>query len=435
MKQAISFLLVIVSFALLFASCTDGSTSEVTPTTSTPSDTAPEDDLSILVEGNTEFAFDLYQKLKDANANFFISPYSISTALAMTYAGARGETEQQMADALHFTLPQERLHVSFYNLDTLLKQRGKAEIYVGEPGEELTKETVDGFRLNIANAIWGQEGYSFLQQYIETIMTYYGCGLRYLDFINDPEAARLEINDWASNQTEGRINNLLGPGSLSALVRLVLANATYFKANWAHEFNKSMTTDGDFTLLDGSTVTVPMMQQRHQFSYAEGDTYQAIRLPYLSDELAMTILLPRDGEFESFENSLDSQILQDILAKMESREVDLSLPKFTFESSYRLNEVLSEMGMPAAFSGGADFSGMTGNQDLFIGSALHKTFVSVDEVGTEAAAVTVIIMMGSAPSPPPTVVSFTADRPFIFLIQDIETGSILFMGRVLNPIA
>jgi len=432
MKKSSFFLAFITVTILLVTSCS-APAGETTPAHTSPPPTTPGDDISILVDGNTEFTFDLYRELKDSEGNFFFSPYSISTALAMTYAGARGETEQQMADTLYFTLPQERLHAAFSVLENSIKERGRAITTVLSPEGETIQEEVDGFRLNIANALWGQKDYSFLQDFLDLLQAYYGSGLNTLDFINQPEESRLAINQWASEQTEGRIEDIIPPGVIDAFTRLVLANAIYFNAHWQHQFSESATHDGVFHLLDGDNVNVPMMHQEEQFDYAEGDNYQAIRLPYLGNEFAMTVLLPVEGQFEDFDNSLDAQILKDITSKFESQRVALTLPRFQFESSFQLNQALSDMGMPNAFSGGADFSGMTGNTDLFIGSVLHKSFVAVDEEGTEAAAVTAVIMVLSAP--PPATFNFTADRPFIFLIQDIETESILFMGRVLNPAA
>lgn len=432
MKKSSFFLAFITVTILLVTSCS-APAGETTPAHTSPPPTTPGDDISILVDGNTEFTFDLYRELKDSEGNFFFSPYSISTALAMTYAGARGETEQQMADTLYFTLPQERLHAAFSVLENSIKERGRAITTVLSPEGETIQEEVDGFRLNIANALWGQKDYSFLQDFLDLLQAYYGSGLSALDFINEPEESRLAINQWASEQTEGRIEDIIPPGVIDAFTRLVLANAIYFNAHWQHQFSESATHDGVFHLLDGDNVNVPMMHQEEQFDYAEGDNYQAIRLPYLGNEFAMTVLLPVEGQFEDFDNSLDAQILKDITSKFESQRVALTLPRFQFESSFQLNQALSDMGMPNAFSGGADFSGMTGNTDLFIGSVLHKSFVAVDEEGTEAAAVTAVIMVLSAP--PPATFNFTADRPFIFLIQDIETESILFMGRVLNPAA
>ncbi len=391
----------------------------------------------LLVRGNSAFAFDLYQKLKEEDGNLFYSPYSISTALAMTYTGARGETAEQMAGALNFDfgLPDERLHSAFNTLGEELAGRGKGrEMMVVQPEGEPVKENIEGFRLSIVNALWGQEDYDFLDDYLDLVERYYGGGLKTLDFINEPEPSRLEINNWASEQTEGRIKNLLPPGVINPLTRLILTNAIYFKARWEHEFSERMTQDDTFYLLDGDTVTVPMMHQQTRFAYAEGDDYQAVRLPYLGGEIAMVVLLPEEGRFKAFEDSLDLGGLNDIIEDMESREVKLALPKFEFETEYALNKTLADSGITDAFNqGAADFSGMTGNRELFISDAIHKAFVSVDERGTEAAAVTAIAMAASAPPSGP--VDFTANRPFIFLIQDIETGSILFIGRVMNPAA
>jgi len=389
-------------------------------------DTSPnvnEADLATVVDGNSGFGFDLYQALREEGGNLFFSPYSISLALAMTYAGARGETAQQMADTLHFTLSQDRLHPAFNSLDIELSQRGEGA--KGKDGE--------GFRLHIVNAIWGQEGYKFLSEFLDVLAENYGAGLRPLDFANAPEESRITINNWVSDQTEGRIEDLIPQGLIDALTRLVLTNAIYFNAAWQHPFNEDMTEDGPFYLLDGGEVTLPMMKQTESFSYAEGDGYQAIELPYDGGELSMVILLPRAGQFETFEDSLDAQRVDAILKQLESRRVALTMPRFEFESSFGLKEALAAMGMPVAFSGDADFSGMTGNRDLYIADVIHKAFVSVDEAGTEAAAATAVVMRLTAL--PGTPVAVTVDRPFVFLIRDIETGAILFVGRMVAPSA
>jgi serpin B len=390
-------------------------------------------DIDTLVIGNSDFALALYQALKNTDSNIFYSPYSISTALAMTYAGARGKTAEEMADTLGFTLPSERLHKTYNALAEELSKRGKgADLYIMQPEGEPAKETVEGFRLNIVNALWGQEGYKFLDEYINLVEKYYDGNLKSLDFINNPEPSRLEINDWASEQTEGRINDVLPAGSINPLTRLVLTNAIYFKARWEHGFSPKATKDDTFYLLTNETVTVPMMNQKAKLYYAVKDNVQAVRLPYLGGDIAMTILLPPESEFTTFESSFNAKKLASIIEDMELREVRLTLPKFKLEDDYRLDKKLSEMGMPDAFSqGAADFSGMTGKKDMFIGTAIHKTFISIDEVGTEAAAVTAIGMVGAAP--PPVPVDVVVNHPFIFLIQDIKTGTILFAGRVLNP--
>ena len=390
-----------------------------------PRETSPnvgEDDLALLIEGNSAFAFELYRALRDQEGNLFYSPHSISVALAMTYAGARGETAQQMADTLEFLLEQERLHPAFNWLDAELASRGEGA--QGKDGE--------GFRLNIVNAIWGQKDYSFLSTFLDVLAENYGAGLRILDFVTEPEESRLAINDWVSDQTEGRIEDLIPQGAIDALTRLVLTNAIYFNAAWAYPFDEDMTADGPFYLIDGGQVTVPMMEQTEAFGYTDGEGYQAVELLYDGDELSMVILLPEDGQFEVFEEGLQADKISDIIGGLQLTEVALTMPQFEFDSEFSLKDTLAEMGMPIAFSGAADFSGMTGARDLFISEVLHKAFVSVDEAGTEAAAATAVIMRESAAEP---LVEVTIDHPFIFLIRDIETGAILFVGRVMNPAA
>jgi len=378
---------------------------------------------ALLVEGNSAFAFELYQALKGEEGNLFYSPYSISLALAMTYAGARDETAQQMADTLHLLLGQEKLHPTFNWLDAELAKRGEGA--EGKDGE--------GFRLNIVNAIWGQKDYEFLTDFLDVLAENYGAGLRILDFITETEKSRLTINDWVSNQTEGRIEDLIPQGAIDALTRLVLTNAIYFNAAWENPFDKKMTADGPFYLLDGGQVIVPMMKQTESFSYTEGEGYQAVELLYDGDELSMVILLPEAGQFEAFAEGLQAQQVDAIINDLQDTRVTLTMPRFEFDSEFSLKDTLAGMGMPIAFSGDADFSGMTGNQELSISDVVHKAFVAVDEAGTEAAAATsVIIKLTAVPEPP---VEVTIDRPFIFLIRDIETGAILFIGRVMNPAA
>jgi serpin B len=374
---------------------------------------------TLLVEGNSAFAFELYQALKGKEGNLFYSPYSISVALAMTYAGARGETAQQMADTLHFLLEQERLHPAFNWLDAELAKRGEGA--TGKDGE--------AFRLNIINAIWGQKGYEFLSDFLDVLAENYGAGLRILDFVNETEKSRIAINDWVSDQTEGRIKDLIPQDAITTSTCLVLTNAIYFNAAWEYPFHEDVTTDGPFYLLDGGQVIVPMMKQTEVFGYAQGEGHQAVELPYDGEELSMVIILPEDGQFEVFEEGLQAQKIDDIITDLESTGVTLTMPQFEFESEFNLNETLKDMGMPLAFSG-ADFSGMTGTRDLYITQVLHKAFVSVDEAGTEAAAATAVVMEEEAPEPH---VEVTLDRPFIFLIRAIETGAILFVGRVINP--
>ena len=380
------------------------------------------DEQALVVEGNSAFAFALYQALKGGEGNLFYSPYSISVALAMTYAGARGETARQMADALGFLLEQERLHPAFNWLDAELAARGEGAR--GKDGE--------GFRLNIINAIWGQKDYEFLTAFLDVLAQSYGAGLRILDFINETEKSRLTINDWVSDRTEGRIEDLIPQGVIDEWTRLVLTNAIYFNAAWQYPFDKKMTADGQFYLLGGGQVTVPMMKQVQFFGYAEGAGYQAVELPYDGDELSMVILLPASGNFEAFEEGLQAQQVSDIMSSLQPAHIALTMPRFEFDSQFSLKDALVGMGMRDAFSpDDADFSGMDGrtrHPKLFIENVVHKAFVAVDEAGTEAAAATAVIVgISSMPG------EITIDRPFIFLIRDIKTGAIIFIGRVMDP--
>jgi len=350
-----------------------------------PRDTSPDvsqADLALLTEGNSAFAFNLYQELRKKEGNLFYSPYSISVALAMTYAGARGDTAEEMAATLQFLLEQDRLHPAFNWLDAELDSRGEGA--QGKDGE--------GFRLNIVNAIWGQKDYGFLSTFLDVLAENYGAGLRILDFVTEPEKSRVTINEWVSDQTEDRIKDLIPQGAIDVLTRLVLTNAIYFNAAWEYPFDEDMTADGPFYLLDGGQVTVPMMQQIQSFGYTDGEGYQAVELLYDGDELSMVILLPASGNFQAFEEGLEAQQISDIISDLQLAQVTLTMPKFEFDSEFSLKDTLAEMGMPAAFSEAADFSGMTGTRDLCISAVLHKAFVSVDEAGTEAAAATAVIV-------------------------------------------
>ena len=377
-------------------------------------------DLGQLVAGNTEFAFDLYQMLRQQPGNMFYSPYSISLALAMTYAGARGQTEEEMAQTLRFVLAQDALHAAFNALDQALAARGEGA--AGRDG--------DGFRLNIVNAVWGQRDYAFLAEYLDTIAVNYGAGIRLVDFVENPEASRVTINDWVSDNTEGRIKDLIAPGLIDRLTRLVLTNAIYFNAAWMYPFAEGATVEGPFHLLDGGHTPKPMMLLNESLAYGKGEGYQVVELPYDGSELAMTILVPDDGRFAEFERSLDAARLGAISEGLSYEQVRLTLPRFEFESEFGLGAVLAEMGMPVAFSGEADFSGIDGSRNLVISEVVHKAFVAVDEAGTEAAAATAVIMRLTAMPAEP--IELRVDRPFIFAIRDIATGALLFVGRVVE---
>ena len=381
----------------------------------------PEADLRTLVDGNNAFALDLYQTLRSRDGNLVYSPFGISLALAMTYAGARGETETQMANALHFNLPQDKLHLAFNALDLALENT--------QPGADTDRQSL---QLEIANAVWAEQTFPFLKEFLDVIARNYGAGINLADFINNFEQVRKEINAWVSDKTGNRIKDLLPEGVLNPDTRMVLVNAIYFKADWLNPFKADSTHDAPFHLLDGSTVNVPMMNEGMFIPYAKGDGYQAIELAYAGNTAVMDILVPDEGGFADFESSLNVQKLEEILNGMQGTSVELGLPKFNFTADFSLPAELEKLGMNDAFDRSkADFSGMTGGRDLFISDVIHKAFVAVDEKGTEAAAATAVIM--EATGAMMYDVQLTIDRPFIFIIRDLNTGQILFIGRVLNP--
>ena len=381
-------------------------------------------DLREQVQGNNDFAFDLYRALNDGEGNLFYSPFSISQALAMTFAGARGETERQMADTLQYRLPQSNLHPAFNALDQELASRGKDPR--GTPKEGGVTEY---FRLNIANAVWGQHGFGFLPDFLDVLAESYGAGMRPLDFAGEPEESRARINDWVAEETEDKVKNLLPPGKIDPSTRLVLTNAIYFDASWHWPFKLSNTKVRPFHLEGGGSVDVPMMTEtsRDFYGYVKGDGYLAVDVPYSWREMSMTVLLPDDGELGALEDSLNADLLDRIVDDIEIANIKLTMPLFEFESEFNLAKTLAGMGMPDAFGERADFSGMSGTKGLWIAEVVHKALVSVDERGTVAAASTAVVVLESAPT------TVTVDRPFIFLIRDRATGTVLFLGRMMNP--
>lgn len=387
----------------------------------------PPTPLETQVEGNNQFAFDLYHMLRDGSENIIYSPYSISAALAMVYAGAREDTANQMADTLHFELSQDELHPAFADLSQLVTS--------------IESEYADSFQLNVANAIWAQDGYPVLADYAALVDAHYGAGLQTLDFANATDEARITINDWVSDQTAGRIPELLAPGSLSPVSRLVLTNAIYFNASWLLLFNEDATEEEAFTLLDGTQIQVPMMHMSNQFTYIEGDNYQIIALAYQPNgEMEMMIVLPESGAFDEVEAGLDGawfqQVRDDFASWQSVWNVNLSMPRFGANLNADLSQALIEMGMPEAFTTDANFSGIadpaTTGEPLFMSFVIHSAVISVDEKGTEAAAATAVGLGGGGPPNEPF--DFRVNRPFIYLIYHRQTGTILFMGRVLNPL-
>ena len=395
---------------------------------------ASEETLEELVQGNSAFAFDLYSKLASEEGNLFFSPYSISQALAMTYAGARGETERQMAEVLHFP-PQDVVHEAFNAIDQELASRGEVE--EGEDADE-------SFQLRIANAVWGQKDYKFLQPFLDTLAESYGSGVRAIDFKASPEGARKTINDWVEDRTEGRIKDPVQPDVITEDTRMVLANAIYFYAPWAYPFEERETRRAKFHLLDGSSTNASMMSNEEELLYSEGSGYQAVSLPYYGG-MSMLVIVPEEGRFQEVERSLDAELLERIIEDLSVYEVTLKMPKFEFESQLKLSESLEAMGMTNAFDdrlleSEADFSGMDGRacirRDrpcLYIDEVIHKAFVLVSEEGTEASAATVVVVFLAAGKFSYPKVDLIIDRPFIFLIRDWATETILFMGRVEDP--
>jgi serine protease inhibitor len=370
-----------------------------------------------LVNGNNKVALDMYRALSSKSGNFFISPYSISSALAMTYAGARGKTETQIAKALRFTLGQELLHPSFAKLN-----------------KDLSADKTKGYQLNIANALWGQQGYKFLPDFLALTEKNYGAGIKEVDFSKDAESVRKTINTWVEKQTQDKIKELIKAGVLDSLTRLVLTNAIYFKGDWNSKFNTKMTQEDSFNLLKGEPIKTPLMHQREHLKYADMEDAQIIELPYVaSSTLSMVVFLPKKADgITGFESKFTKINIEQWLLKLKSEEVNIYLPKFKIEYGCELQNMLGYLGMIDAFSAkDADFSGISAEKPgLYISRVIHKAFIDVNEEGTEAAAATAVIMERGKDSEP---IEFRADHPFIFMIRDMTTGSILFIGRVMDP--
>lgn len=392
----------------------------VVPDNGTVHDPGLIDDLDIdlrsvdeVVASNNRFAFDLYSLYREHPDNIFYSPYSLLAALAMTYEGARGQTAEEMARV--FYLPEDEVRRSglagFYNA-------------INQPDREYVLDT--------ANALWPAQDYHFLDDYFEVIERYYRGKIEPLDYVADPEGSRLTINNWVEEQTRDKIKNLIPAGFIDPLTRLVLTNAIYFKGQWLTEFDPDLTRNESFYVNEDKEIEVPMMRRTDEeavFDYARLDDVQILSLPYKGEEVAMTIILPDRGQLEAVEASLSLEQLNYYRSALNRQRVDVYLPRFKMDTKYIMNDDLSDLGMPSAFSSQADFSGLTGARDLYISAVIHQAFLDVNEEGTEAAAATGVVMQELAIRDLPV---FRADRPFIFLIEHLETGAILFMGRVVD---
>lgn len=390
----------------------------------TTPDSVDPGDLKTLVQGNNSFACALYRYLRAKGENLFFSPLSISSTLAMCYAGARSATANAMSRTMHFLLRDDRLHNAF---GTLLR---RLPSLLGEENN----------RLWIANALWGQRGFAFIQEFLDLLGRAYGSKMEQVDFNKACESARQAINAWAEAKTGGHIKDLIPPGALDQDARLVLTNAIYFYCQWALPFEKDRTLPGPFALEKGRSgnraVEVPFMHQVGNFPYMETDVFQALQMPYSGGKLAMLILLPREiGTLSLIEDQLDENTLDSWPGRMVEERVEVILPKFTLDYGLDLSKVLIEMGMEEAFTQTADFFGITDDpRGLMISRVIHKATVDVAEEGTEATAATALsFMLGSVEPEPVAIPEFRADHPFVFAIQDTHSKSILFLGRLTDP--
>ena len=374
-----------------------------------------------VVHANNQFAIDLYSKYKSKDGNLFYSPYSISSALAMTYEGAKGQTAGEMKSVLHLPDNKETIRSDFVSINNEINKEGKS------------------YKLTSANALWVQKDYPFIKDYFDLVDNYYGGKATNLDFKTDTENSRITINKWVEDKTNDKIKNLIPEGILTPDTRLVLTNAIYFKANWSSQFYEESTYDADFKISNTNIVKIPTMHQTNELNYGETDNLQILEMDYLGNDLSMLIILPKDGDLNAVENSLDVSNFAEWKKDMGVEEVEVSIPRFKFETKYFMADDLKEMGMPTAFNPDlADFSGMWNRQNdenLYISEVIHQAFVNVTESGTEAAAATAVVMMVGSAGPEPVIKPkiFKADHPFIFIIQQKDTGNILFMGRVSDP--
>jgi serpin B len=383
----------------------------------------PATDSTTLASDNAAFAFAAYQQLIATNTNLVFSPASISIALAMTYAGAATTTATEMTSALHFTLPPAQLHPAFNALDQALASRGQG--FLGGDGGPM--------QVDITNAVWAEQTYTFKTDFLNTLAENYGAGVNLLDFINAPDPSRLTINAWVAGQTNNKIQNLLPPGSVLDSTKLILTDAVYFNAAWNSPFDPTNTHDGPFTLLDGSNVTVSFMNaELPSLPATQGTNFVAASLPYADTRLSLVVVVPDAGQFSQVESSLNATTLASLVAGLTSQQILLTLPRFKIETATSLKVLLQALGMTSAFIyGTADFSGMDGTHNLYISDVFHDAFINVAEKGTEAAAATAVVVGAGSAAPMGLVVDAT--RPFIYFLYDQPTGAILFMGRVQDP--
>lgn len=381
-----------------------------------------------IVNGCNTFSCDLYQQFTQsmADENFIYSPYSIYLALAMIYDGARGDTARQMEDTLHFRLGDEQVPPAFYKLNGIIEQ--DQILFSDSSIKELLL-----FQLNIANDLWVQKGYVFSPEYTCLVETYYRGDLQSLDFNNSSETSRREINDCISEKTKGKITEMLSPGRFDKYTKSIITNAMYFSSKWNHPFSKSKTQNDFFYLPDNREVLVPFMNGKSVLPYAEGDNYQIIKKYYYGNKLSMIIILPEEDSFNLVNDFFDYTQFKTMITDLEYTLVTLSLPRFKYDSLFDMYQTLAQLGISKAFSQDADFSGITENKEFYLNNIIHKTFIEVDEKGTNAAGNRRAFMVGGPGYR--KLATFVANRPFIYFIQHEDTGAILFVGRVMNPAA
>ncbi len=386
--------------------------------TSDDEELTPVGDLSFH-EAVNAFAFDIFREVHEGNeGNLFISPYSIFTALAMTYEGARGETADEMATVLSVEQDNESFHAYMKNLYEVLNTKNEE------------------YNISTANALWVKENLQLLEVYLNVIREYYGGDATEVDYSNPTEAAAI-INQWVENQTNGLIKDLITADAISPLTALILTNAIYFKGIWKNQFDPVNTTNRTFEISAGTSVeilTMSLIDTEDVFNYAETDDLQILELPYAGDDISMIILLPKNNDLSSTIDTIDSDMFSEWTESMVETKVDIYLPKFKVETSYTLKNYLIELGMNIPFTSAADFSGITGGKDLFISQVIHKAFIDVNEEGTEAAAATAVIMVLTSNGGSSRIV-FNCNHPFIYLIQHKQTETILFMGSISDPLA
>lgn len=424
---AVPAVCILLISCMVFAGCTE--TEQESSQTATPTEVPITTErtaavIENVVDANDIFAFDIYKKIageSPGDRNIFISPFSISSAFALVYEGARGDTAEEIGSVFYFPENTDTLRGEYMEIN--------AGINAGDPAYEL----------KVANALWAEKTYAFLDSYINTAEEYYSANTTNLDFINHTEESRSTINRWVGEKTNDKIQELVPAGMIDSATRLVVTNAIYFRGTWTLRFDENRTSDANFTTASGDLVTVRMMQKTATYGYAENEDLQALKMPYEHEsgkELSMLVLLPKENDLQAVEDALDFEKFKEIEDSMSSGNVQLFFPRFKLETKYLLSDTLKKMGMKAPFSDmTADFSGMDGTNNLYIGEAIHKASVEVNEEGTEAAAATAVVVHTAAPPPGYSVPIpvFRADHPFIFLIQDDETGNILFIGRISNP--